>query len=532
MQGNYPVAAALSFVFMAIVMVIVIVYARHPRHRGPRRERRRSGTVTSPGGRDRARASSTSRPRFGAALPVPADLRDRRVQLQRAEGHVQRGLAEVHARQLAPPVRRQAARRRADPEPARSRSISTIIATILGTFIAIALVRYRFRGGEPVNFLLVLPLTAPEIVLGASLLTLFLEPHLVLFNHSFQLGFDDDPDRAHHVLRELRRADRQGADAGLRLDARGRRDGPRREPDPHVPAKVTLPLITPGHPRRRVPAVVRAVDRRLHHHVLRVGPEHDDVPGADLRPVAHRDPAADQRARDDDPLREHHRARGRYRLGRVPRTQLRRAMVRQRLAAFFVLMLAVAAGSIPAAGAISPIQPDNRPLPLPGVTNGEVPPSLLVQVAPNCVTARAAGPSLSLLFAEARAVGVSLGSEECYPRARGSGDRSGARDCKRKPRVRGVGRHVADGDAGRHLDARLGEGIGHDRCRSLAHVRVARLRVPEVGGGRRRLEPSRLGRAGREHVPRAVALGVGRRRWEPRPRPAARRGRRAGAERR
>ena len=39
------------------------------------------------------------------------------------------------------------------------------------------------------NFLLVLPLTAPEIVLGASLLTLFLEPHLVLLNHHFQLGF-------------------------------------------------------------------------------------------------------------------------------------------------------------------------------------------------------------------------------------------------------------------------------------------------------------------------------------------------------
>ncbi len=49
--------------------------------------------------------------------------------------------------------------------------------------------RYRFQGGSGVNFLLVLPLTAPEIVLGASLLTLFLEPHLVLFNINFKLGF-------------------------------------------------------------------------------------------------------------------------------------------------------------------------------------------------------------------------------------------------------------------------------------------------------------------------------------------------------
>jgi len=51
--------------------------------------------------------------------------------------------------------------------------IAATIATILGTFVAISLVRYRFRGGSGVNFLLVLPLTAPEIVLGASLLTLF-----------------------------------------------------------------------------------------------------------------------------------------------------------------------------------------------------------------------------------------------------------------------------------------------------------------------------------------------------------------------
>ena len=67
--------------------------------------------------------------------------------------------------------------------------IAAGVATVLGAFVAIALVRYRFRGGSGVNFLLVLPLTAPEIVLGASLLTLFLEPHLVLLNINFQLGF-------------------------------------------------------------------------------------------------------------------------------------------------------------------------------------------------------------------------------------------------------------------------------------------------------------------------------------------------------
>lgn len=51
--------------------------------------------------------------------------------------------------------------------------LSTIIATILGTLIALALVRYRFRASGPANLLIFLPMATPEIVLGASLLTLF-----------------------------------------------------------------------------------------------------------------------------------------------------------------------------------------------------------------------------------------------------------------------------------------------------------------------------------------------------------------------
>ena len=86
-----------------------------PRHRGPRRERRRGTVTVAPAGRDRPR--SVDRTLVGRASALlylfAADLRDRRVQLQRAEGPLQRGLAGVHARQLAAPVRRQAARRRA-----------------------------------------------------------------------------------------------------------------------------------------------------------------------------------------------------------------------------------------------------------------------------------------------------------------------------------------------------------------------------------------------------------------------------------
>ena len=51
--------------------------------------------------------------------------------------------------------------------------LSTIAATTLGTLIALALVRYGFRGSAATNILIFLPMATPEIVLGASLLTLF-----------------------------------------------------------------------------------------------------------------------------------------------------------------------------------------------------------------------------------------------------------------------------------------------------------------------------------------------------------------------
>ena len=50
--------------------------------------------------------------------------------------------------------------------------ISTIFATILGTLIGLALTRYPFRCRGAVNGLIFLPMATPEIVMGASLLTL------------------------------------------------------------------------------------------------------------------------------------------------------------------------------------------------------------------------------------------------------------------------------------------------------------------------------------------------------------------------
>jgi len=52
--------------------------------------------------------------------------------------------------------------------------LATVVATILGTMIAFALTRHRFHGRSATNLLIFLPMATPEIVLAASLLTLFL----------------------------------------------------------------------------------------------------------------------------------------------------------------------------------------------------------------------------------------------------------------------------------------------------------------------------------------------------------------------
>jgi spermidine/putrescine transport system permease protein len=51
--------------------------------------------------------------------------------------------------------------------------VSTLVATTFGTLIGLALARYSFRGRSATNILIFLPMSTPEIVLGASLLTTF-----------------------------------------------------------------------------------------------------------------------------------------------------------------------------------------------------------------------------------------------------------------------------------------------------------------------------------------------------------------------
>jgi spermidine/putrescine transport system permease protein len=51
--------------------------------------------------------------------------------------------------------------------------VSTLVATALGTLIALALTRYQFAGRGTLNLLIFLPMATPEIIMGASLLSLF-----------------------------------------------------------------------------------------------------------------------------------------------------------------------------------------------------------------------------------------------------------------------------------------------------------------------------------------------------------------------
>ena len=52
--------------------------------------------------------------------------------------------------------------------------VASVVATVLGTMVAFALGRHRFRGRAATNLLIFLPMATPEVVMGSSLLTLFI----------------------------------------------------------------------------------------------------------------------------------------------------------------------------------------------------------------------------------------------------------------------------------------------------------------------------------------------------------------------
>jgi spermidine/putrescine transport system permease protein len=60
--------------------------------------------------------------------------------------------------------------------------LATVVATALGTLIGLSLSRYSFRGRGAINGLIFLPMATPEIVMGSSLLTLFVSSALPPLN--------------------------------------------------------------------------------------------------------------------------------------------------------------------------------------------------------------------------------------------------------------------------------------------------------------------------------------------------------------
>ena len=118
-------------------------------------------------------------------------------------------------------------------------AVSTLISTVLGSLIAVALSRYKFRGSGGINLFLVLPLTTPEIVLGSSLATLFLGQNFIDFGFTtiviahimFQVSF----------VALTVRARIRGFDWTLEQAAQDLGASPLR-----TFMKVTLPLILPG----------------------------------------------------------------------------------------------------------------------------------------------------------------------------------------------------------------------------------------------------------------------------------------------
>jgi spermidine/putrescine transport system permease protein len=116
--------------------------------------------------------------------------------------------------------------------------VVTVVATILGTGMGMALGRHRFRGSGTTNLLLFANIAAPEVVLGAALLSLFLTvgiprgySTIVIAQVMFSIAY----------VAVTVRARMSGLDPSLEEAARDLGAGPAT-----TFFRVTLPMIMPG----------------------------------------------------------------------------------------------------------------------------------------------------------------------------------------------------------------------------------------------------------------------------------------------
>jgi spermidine/putrescine transport system permease protein len=130
--------------------------------------------------------------------------------------------------------------------------VATIGATILGTLIALSLTRYEFRGRGPLNLLIYVPMATPEVILGASLLSMWVTagvqrglPTILIAHVMFNISYVVVTVRA-----RLAGFNRSLEEAAMDLGA----------DEWTTFRKVTLPLILPGIIAAGLLAFVLSID--------------------------------------------------------------------------------------------------------------------------------------------------------------------------------------------------------------------------------------------------------------------------------
>jgi spermidine/putrescine transport system permease protein len=180
--SNYPVAAGLSFVLMALIMTLVLIYLRV------------AGAGALVGDEDSVtvEASGPMRVPSGGRGPLRW-LRGRALNIYAgvAVAYMLIPIAVIAVFSFNDPAGSfnitwqgftldywANPLARADLTDAMVTSLelaalSTLIATAIGTMLALALVRHRFRGKRAANVLILVPMATPEVVIGAALLSMF-----------------------------------------------------------------------------------------------------------------------------------------------------------------------------------------------------------------------------------------------------------------------------------------------------------------------------------------------------------------------
>ncbi len=179
--ANYPIAAALAFTLMALILIVVVVYLRFAG----------TGNVIGDDGRVLA-SEGTTMSRFRHPGPI-GWLRVHALDLYAGAAiaymlipivviavfsfNNPAGNFNIHWEGFTLDYWRDpfadAQLTDALKVSLRLAALSTLIATVIGTLLALALVRRRFLGRRAANLLILIPMATPEVVIGASLLSMF-----------------------------------------------------------------------------------------------------------------------------------------------------------------------------------------------------------------------------------------------------------------------------------------------------------------------------------------------------------------------